>query len=116
MLLRSRLLRPPMELLHRRIIAFVALTWVPMAVLAVLAGTFITGVEVPFLCDLANLRFLIAMPLLIGVELVVHRRIKTVVQEFLDNDLIAPEDQPKFNNYISRALRMRNSAVAEVAS
>ena len=63
--LRAKLARPTMELVHRRIIACVVVTWLPLAVLSILAGTFAGGVTVPFLHDLANLRFLISLPLVL---------------------------------------------------
>jgi hypothetical protein len=37
--IRSRLARPPLELLHRRIIALVLITWLPLAAWCRLKGT-----------------------------------------------------------------------------
>ena len=112
--LRAKLTLPTMELLNRRIVAYVALAWLPLVVLTLLAGTFASGVNVPFLYDLSNARVLISLPLLIGAELIVHRRLRGVVQAFLERELIAPEDQPKFEAMIIRAMRLRNAVVAEV--
>ena len=57
--LRSRLARPPLELLHRRIIALVLITWLPAAVLALIEGNGLGGVAVPFFKHLAvHVRFL----------------------------------------------------------
>src|SRR3954471_3353656 len=72
--LRSHMVSPPVGLLHRRIVASILITWVPLALLTALEGTFYAGVKVPFLTDLGNLRFLIILPLLIAAELIVHRR------------------------------------------
>ena len=68
--LRSRLAKPPIELVHRRIIAGILVTWLPLAVLTALAGSFAGKVTVPFLFDLANVRFLISLPLLILAEVI----------------------------------------------
>ena len=62
--LRIRLARPAMELAHRRVIACVLITWLPLAVLTALAGSFLGGVGVPFLLDLdPHVRLLIGVPL-----------------------------------------------------
>ena len=113
--LRTKLVRPPMELLHRRILAFVVVTWLPLVLLTVLAGSFVGEVNVPFLVDLdAQVRFLVTLPLLIGAELIVHCRMREVVKQFLEHGLVAPEDRPRFQEIVSRAMRLRNSVVVEL--
>jgi hypothetical protein len=115
LLLRGKLARPSLELLHRRIVACVLVTWLPLAVLTALAGNFLRGKGVSFWFDLdPHVRLLIAVPLLIGAELIVHRRMREVVAQFLDRGLIAPQDRPRFEDLIARAMRLRNSVVAEV--
>src|SRR5262252_10037298 len=75
--IRSRLARPPLELLHRRIIALVLITWLPLAVLTLIEGNAMGGVDVPFFKHLAvHVRFLIALPLLIVAETLVHHGVK----------------------------------------
>ena len=78
LLLRCRLSQPSlMALWHRRIIASAVITWLPLLVLSVLAGQSVSGVQVPFIQDLAaHTRFLLALPLLIVAEVVVHFRIR----------------------------------------
>jgi hypothetical protein len=113
--LRTRMVKPTMELVYRRILAIVFVTWLPLAVLTALAGSFVGGVSVPFLFDLdAQVKFLISLPLLIGSELIVHRRIRMLVKEFLERGLIASEDQPQFEAIIARSMWLRNSVVVEV--
>src|SRR5688572_2501088 len=113
--LRCRLARPPIELATRRIIAFVLITWVPLALLSVLEGRAVTGVNVPFLEDLgAHVRFLVVLPLLVAAEVIVHRRIMRSVKEFTRRGLVAPEDEPRFNEAVASARRLRNSTVVEV--
>ena len=113
--LRSRLARPPLELLHRRIIALVLITWLPLAVLALIEGNAMGGVAVPFFKHLAvHVRFLIALPLLIMAEIIVHQRIMNVVAQFSSRHLIAPEVQSRFDAAIASAVKLRNSVVAEL--
>jgi hypothetical protein len=113
--LRSRLLRPSMELVHRRILASILITWLPLALLTALTGHLIGGGGVPFLTDVSAMgQFLISLPLLIGAEPMVHRRALIAAEEFLDRGMIAPADLPRFEAAITQARRLRNSVLAEV--
>src|SRR5438034_9021729 len=96
--LRSRLAAPPIDLLGRRILASMMITWVPLAVLALIGGRAFGGVEVPFIKHVAvHARFLLALPLLLAAEPFAHHRIKTAVGQFTGRELVAPEDQPRFD-------------------
>lgn len=79
--LRSRLVKPPIDFLNRRILFFVAITWLPLLLLTLLAGKVVGGVKVPFLLDLdTHARFLISVPLLLLAEKIVHSRMRITVQ------------------------------------
>jgi hypothetical protein len=56
----------------------------------------------------------IALPFLLGAELIVHRRMQFVVAQFSERELVLSEDRPRFLAIIDRAMRFRNSVVAEV--
>jgi hypothetical protein len=115
MYLRSGLVRPPADLVQRRIIAFIVVTWLPLLVLTVAGGTAFGGVQVPFLVDLdVHIRFLLALPLLIGAEVLVHQRIRVTISQFIDRGIIAPEDRPRFDELIAATMRLRNSAAIEI--
>ena len=69
----------------------------------------------PFLMDVdVHVRFLVVIPLLIVAELVVHRRMRPLVKQFLERDLIPEGAMARFNAVISSAFRLRNSVLAEV--
>jgi len=73
------------------------------------------SVAVPFLLDLeVHVRFLVAVPLLIAAELVVHRRTRLVVKQFLERELIPESAMTRFHAAIASAFRLRNSVLAEV--
>lgn len=73
------------------------------------------AVSVPFLLDVdVHVRFLLAMPLLILAELVVHRRMRSVVGLFLERNLIPESAKTSFDAAIVSAMRLRNSVLAEV--
>ena len=104
------------ELVKQRIIIISLFTWLPLLVLSALEGKLLGGsVAVPFLLNTeVHVRFLIAIPLLIIAELVVHRRMRFVVKEFLDRRLISESTIKRFDAAIASVFRLRNSMLAEV--
>ena len=116
MYLRMQLLRPPADLVERRIIAFAVVTWLPLLVLSIASGTAFAGLKVPFLVDLeVHVRFLLALPLLIGAEVLVYQRIRVTIRQFIDRGIVVPEDRSRFDQIIASTMRLRNSVVVEVA-
>lgn len=105
-----------LELARRRVVVIAALAWLPLLLLATVDGTALGGeVRVPFLHDVdAHVRFLIALPLLIAAEVVVHRRMRVVVAQFVSLGLVPDAVRPRFDAAIAGALRLRNSVVAEL--
>lgn len=113
--LRSRLVRPPADLLERRILAVIVVAWLPLAVFTLAAGSTFGGVQLPFAADLgAHVRLLVALPLLIAAELIVHQRVQATVRQFIDRGIIAPADRPRFDAIIASVMRLRNSATIEI--
>jgi len=112
---RIKLLRAPTGLVKRRVIACIAVTLLPLVVLTALSGTLVSGVAIPLVLDLdVTVKFLFALPLMIAAEPIVHDRVKETVQEYLDRDLIAPRDEPRFEAIVASTMRLRNSAAIEV--
>lgn len=111
----GRLTDDAMELLHRRVVVAVAICWVPLLILSMVQGQLMDGgVAMPFLKDVeVHIRFLIVVPLLIGAELIVHRRTHRLVSQFEERDLIPERDAGRFDSAVSSALRLRNSLLAE---
>ena len=114
--LRAHLSDDALELARKRIIVIALLAWLPLLLLSALEGQLIGGsVAVPFLMDVeVHIKFLVAIPLLISAELVVHRRMRLLVRQFLDRKLIPESAMPRFDAAIHSAFRLRNSALAEV--
>src|ERR1700756_4829712 len=80
LLRKSRLEGDAMEMLHRRILAAIMLTWVPLLVFSTFGpGSGGLG-RISFVRDIeVQVRFLVALPILIAAELVVHARIRLVI-------------------------------------
>ncbi|MGA9163375.1 MAG: hypothetical protein WBZ31_02880 [Thiobacillus sp.] len=114
--LRAHLSDDALELARKRIIVIALLAWLPLLLLSALEGQLIGGsVAVPFLMDVeVHIKFLVAVPLMISAELVVHRRMRLLVKQFLDRKLIPEHAIPRFDAAIHSAFRLRNSTLAEV--
>ena len=100
----------------KRLIVIVLFAWLPLLVLAALQGQFWGGgVTTPFLLDVeVHVRFLVAMPLLIAAESLVHERMRSVAQQFLDRNLIPDGSMEKFHAAIASTNRLRNAMAPEV--
>ena len=116
LLRRTRLSGNALELVRQRTVAIVAVAWLPLLVLSIVERqAWGPGGGVFFLRDIeANARFLIALPLLILAELVVHERMRPVVQQFLDCGLVREDEVPRFEAAVASATRLRNSVLAEL--
>src|ERR1700752_1460133 len=106
-----------LELMGQRLLVLVALNWLPLLVLTFAQGLALGDrVVVPFLHDIeAQARILLFMPLLVAAEPVVHQRLLSVAQQFLQRELIPDDSRPRFEAALTSAMRLRNSVVAEVA-
>ena len=116
LLRRAHLSGDAADLVWRRVIALAIITWLPLLALSIAEGhAWGDSVKVPFLFDVdVHARFLLALPLLIVAELVVHRRMRLVVGTFVNRDLVPEEARGRFNAAIAAAMRLRNSVLAEV--
>ncbi len=113
---RAHLTGDALELLRRRIVVIALFAWLPLLILSALGGrAWGDAVRVPFLADIeVHVRFLVALPLLILAELVVHQRMRPVMRQFVERGLIADTSRARFDAALPSALRLRNSVVAEV--
>jgi hypothetical protein len=116
LLCRAHLSDDALTMVRRRVITFATITWLPLLALSALEGNVWSGnAAVPFLQDIeAHSRFLVALPLLIIAELVVHQRLRPLVALFLERKLIPENAIVRFDAAIASALRLRNSTLAEV--
>ena len=116
LLRRAHMTGTALELMRRRVVVISLFAWAPLLLLSALDGrAWGGGVAVPFLRDWdTHARFLVALPLLVVAELVVHQRMRFVVKQFLERNLIPPSALSRFEAAIASAFRLRNSVLAEV--
>ena len=113
---RTRLAGDALELLRRRVIVMVLLAWLPLLVFSIVEGHFSHGsIALPFLRDFEmHARLLLALPLLIIAERVVHQRMRPVMRQFIDRGLILDAERTRFDAAFTKAMRLRNSVAAEL--
>ena len=112
---RSHLAGDSLELLHRRMVILTLAAWLPLLLLAYFGSSVASVARLSFLHDIeVHVRFLIALPVLIVAELIVHLRIRPVVRRFVERGIVLPEDLPRFRSAIESAIRLRNAIPAEV--
>ena len=115
LLRRTRLEGDHLELLRRRVVIITLFVWLPLFLLSVFASPPGGAGRLSFLRDLeAHTRFLVALPVLIGAELLVHSRIRPAVRCFVERRIVRPQDLPRFDSAIESAVRLRNSVPVEL--
>jgi hypothetical protein len=116
LLRRAHLSDDALMMVRQRIVVIALIAWLPLLLMSAFQGQLYgSSVAVPFLLDIeAHVRFLVAMPLLILAELVVHRRMRPLLQQFIERNLIPAESLEKFEAAVASAFRLRNSVLAEV--
>lgn len=115
--MRTRLTTDTLNLVKRRVIVISLFTWLPLLILSVLAGEELGGaMKVPFIYDVdVHVRFLVALPLLLVAELVVHQRMRLIIRQFIERGIVPARLLPEFEAIIVSAMRLRNSVVIEVS-
>lgn len=115
LLRRARLSDDHLQLQRRRLIAIPLIAWLPLLLLAAASGVLLGGVDVPFLLDIeVHVKFLLALPLLVGAELVVHQRMRRVAVTFHERDLLPDAARARLEAAVASAYRLRNSVTAEI--
>ena len=116
LLRRSHLSDDALMLQRRRIIVISLIAWLPLLVLATAGGQLLGGgVAVPFLMDVdVHVKFLVAMPLLVAAELIVHQRMRAVATTFKARGLVPEAATARIDAAVASAYRLRNSVLAEV--
>jgi hypothetical protein len=104
-----------LELMNKRAIIISLLAWFPLFILSMINGqAWGDKTNLPFVEDLeAHIRFLVALPLMIFAERMVHERMQMIVMQFEERNLIPEPALEQFRKAIASAYRWRNSFVAE---
>lgn len=91
------------------------ISWVPLLVLSLVEGVALNGPKIPFFHDIAaQVRSLIAIPLLIIAEIPVGSSTRTAAGRFLTTHLVREKDLDRFDEIFADTLRRRDSKIAEI--
>jgi hypothetical protein len=103
------------QMVIRRAIFMALFTWLPLLIFSLVQGlAYGTHVAIPFLLDFSvNVRFLIALPILILAESAIDRKWRTLTLHFLKSGLVRENDLPLFETAIERTSRLRDSILPE---
>ena len=103
------------ELVTRRDFVVTAVAWLPLFILSAIDGRTHTGAKVPFLLDFdLQARFLVALPLLVAGEVVIHRRMPIAVRQFIERRIVTGAARTGFDTAVTSALRFSRSVLADV--
>jgi len=115
LLRKSHLEGSRLEFLSRRIVVAILLTWLPLLLLCTISTARRRTGQISFFYDIeVHARFLVALPILIGAELLVHARIRSVIRSFVEWRVVLPQDMPLFHKAIESAVKLRNSVLVEL--
>jgi len=115
LLCRAHLEGDHLELLYRRLVFFMAFTWLPLFLLATVGPFAGSAGRLAFLRDIeVHVRFLVALPAFIAAELLIHVRMLPVARRFVERRIIMLEDLPRFYRAVESAFGLRNSIPLEL--
>ena len=115
-MLRIGLVRLGLPNVKRRIIAFVAIAWLPLLVLSIKDGVAIGDrVTIPLLLDFTTYgRMLLALPLLLVAEIIIDPAIREAVKEFVSEGIVHQQELPAYEAVLHRVQKLRDSALPEL--
>ena len=114
--LRRLKLVEPAPNIRGRILALLALTWLPLVILAAAQGAALGGkVKLPLLRDFSIYgRFFVGLPLLIIAEIVIDPWIRRVVSIFNDSGIIRTANLSAYYAALKKIMLLRDSGVVEL--
>jgi hypothetical protein len=100
----------------RRIVIFLALTWLPLLVLSLLEGIALGPTpEQSFLLDFASYaRFFVAFPMIIIAEIIIGPRLTIAGLHFVQSGLVREEDYPAFDSAVKKVIARREALLPEM--
>ena len=99
----------------RAAIVLSMVAWLPLLVLSAAGGLAVGGASIPFLYDIsAHVRFLFAVPVLVLAEIPIGRRVREAAGNFITGGLVRQDQQARFVEMVTDAMRFRDSRVAEL--
>ena len=113
---RMRLSGDEPRFIRRRVLSVVAILWLPPLILTIIAGTaYSDAIRISFFNSLlGHVRFLVVLPILIGVEPYIHRQLNIAIRLFSERNLIPAGEMADFHRAIDKTHDIRNSYILEL--
>ena len=111
----SRAVNERRQVMVRALLA-VLVTWLPLVIFVLIQGlAYNSQIKIPFFRDFAvNVRFLIALPILILAESSIDQRWRILVLQFLNSGLLDEKELHSFKGAIESTTRLRDRWLPEV--
>jgi hypothetical protein len=111
----SRAVNERRQVMVRALLA-VLVTWLPLVIFVLIQGlAYNSQIRIPFFRDFAvNVRFLIALPILILAESSIDQRWRILVLQFLKSGLLDEKELHSFEDAIESTTRLRDRWLPEV--
>ena len=110
---KARLIRPHTWDLQRRLPSALAVTWLPLLVLAMVHGGWL-DLRALLTDYRVNARLLVAVPLLLIGQITMETRFREMAQHFLDANIIRLEELPRFREIMQTTSRLRDAKLPEI--
>lgn len=112
----THLLREGEYRTQRVIAVLVALTWLPLIILAALEGTLTgSGTDLNLLADIKpHVRFLFAVPILVIAGIIIDPIIAGAINGFRESGILSDHDRPKFDEAVHELSRRRDAFLPDI--
>lgn len=99
----------------KRMVLLVALLWAPLLVLSLVDGRAWSGARLPFLQDVDTLlRYLVALPMLVFAERILHMRSTVALGKFHERGLVPDARRADFDHIVASTRRWLASPAVEI--
>jgi hypothetical protein len=97
------------------ILVFLCVTWLPLVIITAIDGTLYSGVQLPFLKDIAmQMRLLVALPILLLIKFIIDGKVIDLEKYFFYTLMSDNEQRLTLIKIFNRTRKLANSILAEI--
>jgi len=99
----------------RLILVFLCIAWLPLVIITAIEGTLYSGVQMPFLKDIAmQMRLLVALPILLLIKFIIDGKVIDLEKYFFHTLMSDNEQRLTLIKIFNRTRKLANSILAEI--
>ena len=96
-------------------LVFLCITWLPLVIITAIEGTLYSGVQLPFLKDIAmQMRLLVALPVLLLIRFIIDGKVIDLEKYFFNTLMSDNEQRLILFKIFTRTRKLANSILAEI--